>query len=95
MIGTLLRGDLGFRGVVTSDDLGRARQVSPWSYADRALKFVRAGGDLVLTVDPATLPAMYTGVLRRARADRHFRDRVDEAALRVLELKSDRHLLGR
>ena len=95
VIGEVLRGDLGFRGVVISDDLGRARQVSPWSYADRALKFVRAGGDMVLTVDPATLPAMYTAVLRRARTDRRFRDRVDEAALRVLELKSDQHLLGR
>ena len=95
VIGELLRGDLGFRGVVVSDDLGRARQVSPWSYADRALRFVRAGGDLVLTVEPATLPAMYGAVLRAARTNHSFRDRVDEAALRVLELKADRHLLGR
>ncbi|GAA2152132.1 glycoside hydrolase family 3 protein [Nocardioides koreensis] len=95
VIRTMLRGDLGFRKVVISDDLGSARQVAHWSYGARAVRFLGAGGDLVLTVDPSTLPAMYDAVLRRARTDRHFRELVDRSALRVLEVKADRHLLGR
>ncbi len=52
VIRTMLRGDLGFRQVVISDDLGSARQVAHWSSGDRAVRFLGAGGDLVLTVDP-------------------------------------------
>lgn len=93
VIGTMLRHDLGFRGVVVSDDLGSARQVAAWRPGARALAFVGAGGDLVLTVDPATLPAMYDAVLARARHRPHFRSLVDAAALRVLRLKQHHHLL--
>jgi len=95
IIRTMLRGDLGFRQVVVSDDLGNARQVAHWSSGARAVRFLLAGGDLVLTVDPSTLPDMYAAVLHRARTDRHFREQVNRSALRVLEVKADRHLLGR
>lgn len=94
VIGTVLRGDLGFRGVVMSDDLGSARQVARWSYAARAVKFIRAGGDLVLTVNPAALPGMYRAVLTRARRSPAFRAQVNRAALRVLRVKERQHLLG-
>ena len=94
-IRTLLRRDLGFRGVVVSDDLAHARQVARWRPAARAVKFIRAGGDLVLTVDPATLPAMYHAVLSRARTNEAFRATIDRAAMRVLRLKQHQQLLGR
>ncbi len=93
VIGTVLRGDLGFRGVVISDDLGNARQVSPWSWGRRAVKFLAAGGNLVLTVNPASLPAMYGAVLDRARHHPAFRARVDASALKVLAAKQSRGLL--
>ncbi len=93
VIGALVRGDLGFDGVVVSDDLGVARQVAGYAPGDRALLFLAAGGDLVLTVDPAVLPVMYDAVLARARADRGFRARVEQAALRVLRLKQSRGLV--
>ena len=93
VIQRMLRGDLGFRGVVVSDDLANARQVSPWSWGTRAVRFVGAGGDLVLTVSPRALPAMYGAVLTRAERDPGFRAEVDAAALRVLTLKQRRGLL--
>jgi beta-N-acetylhexosaminidase len=89
----LLRGDLGFRGVVISDDLGNTRQVAAWTPAQRAVKFIDAGGDLVLTVNPSTLPAMYDAVLARAQRDSAFRAEVEASALRVLQLKQARRLL--
>lgn len=94
IVHTLLRRDLGFRGVIVSDDLAHARQVARWSPAARAVKFIGAGGDLVLTVDPAPLPAMYHAVLSRARADGEFRAKVDQAAMRVLRLKQHQLLLA-
>lgn len=87
VVTTMLRGDLGFRGVVISDDLGNARQVQDWTPAARATSFLAAGGDLVLTVEPKVLAPMYDAVLRRARTDTTFRRQVDAAALRVLTAK--------
>ncbi|MEO6881167.1 MAG: glycoside hydrolase family 3 N-terminal domain-containing protein [Mycobacteriaceae bacterium] len=93
IIGGMVRGDLGFTGVVVSDDLGNARQVAFLSPGDRAVRFLAAGGDLVLNVDPATIPAMYEAVLGRSRVDAGFRARVRDAALHVLAAKAARGLL--
>jgi beta-N-acetylhexosaminidase len=93
IIGTVLRGDLGFHGPVISDDLGDAVQVSGWTPGRRALKFLRAGGTMVLTVDPRTLPAMYDAVLNRARHNKAFRARVSADALQVLRVKQSHGLL--
>ena len=83
----LLRHDLGFDGVVISDDLGAARQVSAVPTGDRAVRFVAAGGDLVLTVSPATLPAMFAALYDRAARDPAFRAKVDRSAQRILLAK--------
>jgi beta-N-acetylhexosaminidase len=93
VVGRMLRGDLGFDGVVVSDDLARARQVASFTPAGRALRFIGAGGDVVLVVDPDPLPAMYRAVLERARSSAAFRAKVDAAALRVLRAKGRQGLL--
>lgn len=90
----LLRGKLGFTGVVISDDLGAAKQVSGYSVGDRAVDFVAAGGDIVLTVDASQASTMTAALLAKANADPAFRAKVDAAALRVLEAKQSRGLLG-
>ncbi len=93
VVGRMLRGDLGFDGVVISDDLARARQVARFPPAERALRFIGAGGDVVLTVDPAPLPAMYRAVLGKARRNADFRAQVRASALRVLTAKQEQGLL--
>lgn len=95
IINTILRGDLHFNGVVISDDLGGARQVSAWAPATRALVFLAAGGDMVLTVDPSVIPTMYDTVLAYAKVDPVFRARVNQAALRVLQAKQARGLIAK
>jgi beta-N-acetylhexosaminidase len=89
----MLRGDLGFHGVIVSDDLGNARQVAAVSVPDRALRFLAAGGDLVLTLDNSQTAAMVGAVLTRAQADPRFRAQVDASALRVLLAKQQFGLL--
>lgn len=93
VISGMVRGDLGFQGVVVSDDLGNAAQVAAWSPGARAVQFIAAGGDLVLTVNPSTLPAMYDAVLAQAQANPGFLARVQQSALRVLRLKQAHGLL--
>lgn len=93
VVGTILRGDLGFTGVVISDSLG-AKQVLGWRPGRRALRFFRAGGDMALVTDPKVLPAMYSAVLDLARTSTTFRAKLDRAVLRVLLAKKHRHLLG-
>jgi beta-N-acetylhexosaminidase len=89
----MLRGDLGFHGVIVSDDLGNARQVGSVPVPDRALRFLAAGGDLVLTLDNGQTAAMVGAVLARAQADPRFRAQVDASALRVLLAKQHLGLL--
>ncbi len=94
IINTILRGDLHFGGVVISDDLGAARQVAAYTPATRALLFIASGGDIVLNVDPSTIPTMYDTVLAYAKANPTFRAIVNQAALRVLRAKQARGLIA-
>lgn len=86
----LLREDLGFRGVVASDDLGAAKAVSGVAPGDRAVRFLRAGGDWVVVVEPGVAGTMMDAVVAAAASDPALERRVSESAVRVLELKQRR-----
>ena len=90
----MLRGDLGFRGVIISDDLGNAKQVAARSPGARAVDFIAAGGSLVLTVNATLIPAMYDAVLAQANASSTFRAQVNAAALHILIAKQGRGLIA-
>ena len=90
----MLRGDLRFGGIMISDDVGAAAQVGGYAVGDRAVDFIAAGGDIVLTVDAGQAPAMTAAVLARAGSDPAFKAQVDAAALRVLTEKQALGLLG-
>lgn len=85
----LLRERLGFDGVVISDDLGSARAVRAVPPGERAVRFLAAGGTLVLTVDPELVPEMVDAVLQRDATDPTFAAAVD-AAVRTALLAKDR-----
>ena len=90
----ILRGDLGFGGLIISDDVGAAKQVSALSPGQRAVEFVAAGGDIVLTVDANQAAEMTSALLARAKQDPAFKRQVDAAALLVLQTKQARGLLS-
>jgi len=89
----LLRGRLGFDGVVVSDDLGDAKAVAGTPPGERAVRFLAAGGTLVLTVAPSTVPAMVDAVLARSATDPAFAARVDAAVHTALLAKARAGLL--
>jgi beta-N-acetylhexosaminidase len=83
----LLRERLGFTGLVMSDDLGAADAVSGVPVGDRAVRFIRAGGDMALTVRPSDAAPMTAALMAQAQASPEFRRQVATAAGRVLRSK--------
>jgi beta-N-acetylhexosaminidase len=83
----LLRRDLGFGGVIVSDDLGAARQVSNVPPGDRALRFIRAGGDLITVSGDSAASTMAAAIVAEMTADPAFAAIARTAAQRVLAMK--------
>jgi beta-N-acetylhexosaminidase len=90
----LLRDELGFDGVIVSDEIGNAEAVQSIPAGKRAIDFLTAGGDMIIskTVPPAV--TMARAVLARMGSDDSFRARVDEAVNRVLGAKKAAGLLS-
>src|SRR5438094_1249314 len=86
----MLRVSSGFNGVVVSDDLGATVAVANVPPADRAVGFLTAGGDLIVSKTVVPANAMAAAISARASTDPTFKARVDDAALRVLRLKAAR-----
>ena len=84
----MLRREMGFSGVVITDDVSAAVQVQDVSAGDRAVRAIRAGCDLVLaSADPTVAADMVKALISTAQSDPAFAARVDESATRVLNLK--------
>ncbi|WP_307857620.1 glycoside hydrolase family 3 N-terminal domain-containing protein [Paenarthrobacter sp. DKR-5] len=84
----MLRHDLGFTGIVVSDDLCNAKALSPWTPGERATRFLAAGGTMALCTNQNLLAPMYDAALALARKDAGFRAKVEAAALKVLQVKA-------
>ena len=84
----MLRTEMGFSGVVITDDVSAAVQVKDVGAGDRAVRAIRAGCDLVLaSADPTVAADMVKALIATAQSDPAFAARVDESATRVLNLK--------
>ena len=85
----MLRTEMGFSGVVITDDVSAAVQVQGVAAGERAVRAVRAGCDIVLaSADPTVAADMVKALIAAAQSDPAFAARVDESAARVLALKS-------
>jgi beta-N-acetylhexosaminidase len=89
----LLRDRLGFDGLIMSDDLGAGVAVSALPPGSRAVRFIAAGGDLVLTIRPKDAAPMGEALFDKAEKDQAFRARLADAARHVLEAKRRAGLL--
>ncbi|MFC0629180.1 glycoside hydrolase family 3 N-terminal domain-containing protein [Kribbella deserti] len=93
VIRDLLRGDLGYGGVVISDDLGVAAEVKAVPVGQRATRFVAAGGDIVITADAGLVRPMVDALVAKADADPVFARQLGQSVQRVLALKERRDLV--
>jgi beta-N-acetylhexosaminidase len=94
VITELLRGRLGFTGLVVSDDLGDAVAVRAVATGERAVRFVQAGGSLVLTVQQAAVAPMVGALTSKAQSSADFQARLRQAATVVLRSKGHAGALG-
>jgi len=92
VIDGILRGTLGFHGVVVSDSL-TAAAVASMTPGDRAIDFLLAGGDLVVARSGSVVVQMVAAVTARASSDPSFAAVVAKAALLVLQAKQALGLL--
>ena len=93
VMGTILRQEIDFGGVIVSDDMGAASAVGGVSPAARAIGFLAAGGDLITTVSVPVAAAMDNAVLQRAAQNGTFRGQVGAAVMHVLAAKQAYGLL--
>ena len=91
VIGTMIRRDLGFTGVVISDDLA-AKAMQDLTPGTRVIRFIRAGGDLAIIGDPSIAERAANSVLTEAERDPAFARLVTASATRVVQLKHRRSL---
>jgi beta-N-acetylhexosaminidase len=80
----LLRGELGFEGVILSDDLEMKALASERSVPDSAVQAIAAGCDAVLICsgNHDTQAAALEAVIREVERDQMFSRRVDDALAR-------------
>ena len=83
----LLRERLGFDGVIVTDSIEAQAVLDRSGVARAAERSLRAGADLVLTTGSASWNQVHPWLLRAARSDPAFRERVRRSAARVLGLK--------
>jgi beta-N-acetylhexosaminidase len=85
----LLRGELGFAGVIVSDDLGMKAVADRYPIEELAVMAVRAGADVLLIREPPERQRQaFTALLHAAEADSALAARVAESAARVARMKA-------
>jgi beta-N-acetylhexosaminidase len=92
----LLRGELGYRGIVVSDDLDMKAIADHFGVEDAAARAVEAGCDvLLLCKDPDHQDRAYEALVRRGELSSGFRERLAGAAASVRRLKQRHFQAGR
>ncbi|RZT28770.1 beta-N-acetylhexosaminidase [Kribbella sp. VKM Ac-2569] len=90
----MVRGDLGWRGVVITDDVGAAAEVAAVPAGDRATRFVAAGGDIVINAKAGLTAEMVAALVAKAQQDKSFATQLTSSVRRVLTLKQDHGLVS-
>lgn len=85
ILGDILRGRLGFKGVIITDSMGMGAITQQYSPEEAAIVAIEAGVDIVL--DPADYVSAFEAVVSAVESGRISMARIDESVSRVLELK--------
>jgi beta-N-acetylhexosaminidase len=79
--------------VVISDDIGAAQAVQDLPADERVIRFLEAGGTLMLTMDARLVTGMIDAIVARAESDPDFSAVVDAAVRTALTAKAEAGLL--
>ena len=87
----LLKGELGFDGVVTTDALDMKAVSERYPAGEAAVRALQAGCDVLLM--PDDFPAAYHAVLDAVRSGDVTHERLDDAVGRILACKEKLNIL--
>ena len=88
IISGLLRHDLGYEGLVITDDLGMGAIIKNYSFGQAAVKAFEAGADLVLVChDYGHAEEAYMGIYEAVKAGQISGKRLDESVKRIIKCK--------
>ncbi len=88
VITDLLRGKLGFEGVVMTDDMTMGAIAENYGLGDAAVRSVQAGSDIVLVAHGADQAIETIQAIKKAvESGQISEQRIDESAARILALK--------
>lgn len=91
----LLRNELGFDGLVLTDDLGAMRAITAsYDPGEAAVQALQAGADLLIVVGPYTSHPRIIQAITAELGRRISPERLDAAVRRVLQAKLQAGLLG-
>lgn len=92
----MLREDLGFDGVVVTDDLSMDAASGDGPPAGAAVQAVKAGADLLLISSPPQQQAdAYDAVVAAVESGEIPRERIDKAVDRIMKIKENYPLYGK
>jgi beta-N-acetylhexosaminidase len=83
----LLRQEVGFDGVMITDDLAMEGAKQGGTVAQAAVKAVSAGADMLIISSPQEQADAYTAVVRGVKQGRISQDQINDSVGRILKLK--------
>ncbi len=92
ILGTLLRGQLGFRKLIITDALNMGAIVDFWSSGEAALDAFQAGADMLLM--PEDPSAAFDALLKAVTTGEITQARLDDSVRRILMVKIERQVIG-
>jgi beta-N-acetylhexosaminidase len=91
IINQILRGELGYKGVVCTDAMNMGAITDRYSSADAAVLAIEAGVDIILM--PKNFDEAYAGILNAVSSGRISAERINESVVRILEVKLARGIM--
>ena len=85
MITEILRGTLGYDGIIITDALNMGAVTSSYSSADAAVRALQAGNDMLLM--PEKFQEAYQGVLTAVENGTLSEERINQSVERILKVK--------
>jgi beta-N-acetylhexosaminidase len=95
IITQLLREELGFQGLITTDNMMMGGMLKKYPMVEAVIRAIEAGHDLILCRDESPIRlAILEGVEEAIRSGRIAESRIDESVLRILSMRYDQGLFN-
>lgn len=86
-----LRKDMGYNGVVVTDDMDMGALAKHYTFGDMAVQSILAGSDILLVChEYEHMQEAYNGLMKAVKDGRISKERLDESVKRILLMKMSR-----